>query len=204
MAVNRLVCFSDPADQYSHRVRLVLAEKNVTAQIVDVLAGEPSAELLETNPYGEVPALADRDLALFEPTVLLEYLEERYPHPPLLPSYPLARANIRLLMHRIQRDWCASADRIADFREDEAVREQMRQALARSLSDTAPVFAGKAFFLSDEATLADCCLLPLLWRLPALGIELPRSAKPLLDYMERAFARPAFQASLSSHERAMR
>lgn len=148
--------------------------------------------------------MVDRDLALFEPTVLLEYLEERYPHPALLPTYPLARANIRLLMHRVQRDWCAKADSILDPRQDDSLREQARHALSESLASIAPVFGSKPFFLSDEASLADCCLLPVLWRLPLMGIELPRSAKPLLDYMERAFARPAFQASLSMQERDMR
>ena len=204
MAVNRLACFSDPANHYSHRVRLVLAEKSVTAHIIDVPAGQCPAELLEANPYGEVPALVDRDLALFEPGVLLEYLEERYPHPALLPSYPLARANVRLLIHRIQRDWCAKVDAILDPSRSDEAREQARQALHDSLTSIAPVFAGKPFFLSDEPTLADCCLLPVLWRLPLLGVELPRTAKPLLDYMERAFARPAFQASLSNQEREMR
>ena len=204
MAVVRLACFSDPADHYSHRVRLVLAEKSVAAQIIDVPAGTRPAELLEANPYGEVPALVDRDLALFEPMVLLEYLEERYPHPALLPTYPLARANVRLLMHRIQRDWCAKADVILDPLQEDDVREQARQALRDSLTGIAPVFAGKPFFMSDEATLADCCLLPVLWRLPLLGLELSRAAKPLLDYMERSFARPAFQDSLSSQEREMR
>lgn len=204
MAVNRLACFSDPADHYSHRVRLVLAEKSVTAHIIDVPAGQQPAELLQANPYGEVPTLVDRDLALFEPTVLLEYLEERYPHPALLPAYPLARANIRLLMHRIQRDWCAKADVILDVSQEGSVRDTARHVLCASLTDIAPVFAGKPYFLSDEATLADCCLLPMLWRLPLLGVALPRSAKPLLDYMERSFARPAFQASLSPQERDMR
>lgn len=204
MAVNRLACFSDPADHYSHRVRLALAEKSVAAHIIEVNAGEAPGELLEANPYGEVPTLIDRDLALFEPTVLLEYLEERYPHPALLPSYPLLRANVRLLMHRIQRDWCSKVDLIVDPMQNESVRNQARQALSESLIAISPVFAGKPFFMSDEATLADCCLLPVLWRLPVLGIELPRSAKPLLDYMQRCFSRPAFQASLSTQEREMR
>ena len=204
MAVNRLACFSDPADHYSHRVRLVLAEKSVTAQIIDIPNRHRPAELLEANPYGEVPALVDRDLALFEPAVLLEYLEERYPHPALLPTYPLARANVRLLMHRIQRDWCAKADVILDPCQTGGGREQVSRVLSESLTGIAPVFAGKPFFLSDEITLADCCLLPVLWRLPLLGVELPRAAKPLLEYMERAFARPAFQASLSIQERDMR
>ncbi|MFY1664888.1 glutathione S-transferase N-terminal domain-containing protein [Pseudomonas sp. Pseu.R1] len=201
---NRLACYSDPADHYSHRVRIVLAEKGVSAEIIDVVEGQHSAKLSEANPYGTVPTLVDRDLALYESTVVMEYLDERYPHPPLLPVYPVARANSRLLMHRIQRDWCALVDVILDSRNKDAVRAQARKELRESLTGVSPLFAEKPFFLSDEQSLVDCCLLPILWRLPVLGIELPRPAKPLLDYMERQFAREAFQASLSAAERDMR
>ncbi len=156
------------------------------------------------NPYASVPTLVDRDLALYEPGVILEYLEERYPHPPLLPVYPVARANTRLLVHRIQRDWCSLVDRILDVRVPESQREQARKELRESLTGVSPVFAEMPYFMSDELSLVDCCLLPILWRLPRLGVDLPRAAKPLLDYMERNFAREAFQASLSAAERNMR
>ena len=203
-ATNKLACYSDPADHYSHRVRLVLAEKGVQVEIVDVQAGRCPAKLAEVNPYGSLPTLVDRDLALYEAGVVMEYLDERYPHPPLLPVYPVARANSRLLMHRIQRDWCQLVDRILDPRAKEADKVLARKELRESLTGVSPLFADKPFFLSDELSLVDCCLLPILWRLPLLGIELPRPAKPLLDYMERMFAREAFQASLSSVERNMR
>ncbi len=203
-ATNRLGCYSDPADHYCHRVRLVLAEKGVSVDIVDVEAGQCPVKLAEVNPYASVPTLVDRDLVLYEPGVILEYLEERYPHPPLLPVYPVARANTRLLAHRIQRDWCSLADRILDQRVAEAQRAQARKELRESLIGVSPIFAEKPYFMSDEISLVDCCLLPILWRLPRLGIELPRAAKPLLDYMERNFAREAFQASLSAVERNMR
>jgi RNA polymerase-associated protein len=201
---NRLGCYSDPADHYSHRVRLVLAEKGVSVDILDVEAGQCPVKLAEVNPYATVPTLVDRDLALYEPGVILEYLEERYPHPPLLPVYPVARANTRLLVHRIQRDWCSLADRILDQRTADSGRVQARKELRESLTGVSPIFAEKPYFMSDEMSLVDCCLLPILWRLPRLGIELPRAAKPLLDYMERNFAREAFQASLSAVERSMR
>lgn len=203
-APNRLACYSDPADHYSHRVRLMLAEKGVEAEIIEVLPGQFPAQLAELNPYLSLPTLVDRNLALYEPQVVMEYLDERYPHPPLLPAYPVSRANSRLLIHRIQRDWVALADRILDARNGEAERLQARKELRESLTGVAALFAGKPFFLSDEFSMVDCCLLPILWRLPQLGIELPRQAKPLLDYMERQFARPAFQASLTPTERAMR
>ena len=201
---NRLACYSDPADQYSHRVRIVLAEKGVSAEIIDVVAGRHPPKLSEVNPYGSVPTLVDRDLALYESTVIMEYLDERYPHPPLLPVYPVARANSRLLIHRIQRDWCGLVDLILDSRSKEPARVQARKELRESLTGVSPLFADKPFFLSEDQSLVDCCLLPILWRLPILGIELPRPAKPLLDYMERQFAREAFQTSLSGAERDMR
>ncbi|MEX6502358.1 glutathione S-transferase N-terminal domain-containing protein [Pseudomonas zhanjiangensis] len=201
---NRLACYSDPADHYSHRVRIVLAEKGVSAEIISVEQGRCPPQLLEVNPYASLPTLVDRDLALYESTVVMEYLDERYPHPPLLPVYPVARANSRLLIHRIQRDWCALVDLILDPRSKEAARVQARKELRESLTGVSPLFADKAYFLSEELSLVDCCLLPILWRLPVLGIELPKPAKPLLDYMERQFAREAFRASLSAAERDMR
>ena len=201
---NRLACYSDPADHYSHRVRIVLAEKGVSAEIISVEAGRQPPKLIEVNPYGSLPTLVDRDLALWESTVVMEYLDERYPHPPLLPVYPVARANSRLLIHRIQRDWCVLVDLILDSRTKEPARVQARKELRESLTGVSALFADKPFFLSAELSLVDCCLLPILWRLPILGIELPRPAKPLLDYMERQFAREAFQASLSGVERDMR
>ena len=205
MAVtNKLACYSDPADHYSHRVRLVLAEKGVSAEIIDVRAGHCPPRLVEANPYGSVPTLVDRDLALYESRVVMEYLGERYPHPPLLPVYPVDRARSRLLMHRIQRDWVKLVDLILDSRSKEANKAQARKELRESLTGVSPLFADWPFFLSNDLSLVDCCLLPILWRLPLLGIELPRAAKPLLDYMERMFAREAFQASLSTTERDMR
>ena len=201
---NRLACYSDPADHYSHRVRIVLAEKGVSAEIISVEAGRQPPKLIEVNPYGSLPTLVDRDLALWESTVVMEYLDERYPHPPLLPVYPVARANSRLLIHRIQRDWCVLVDLILDSRTKEPARVQARKELRESLTGVSALFADKPFFLSTELSLVDCCLLPILWRLPVLGIELPRPAKPLLDYMERQFAREAFQARLSGVERDMR
>ncbi|AKX44653.1 stringent starvation protein A [Thiopseudomonas alkaliphila] len=205
MAVpNKLGCYSDPVDQYSHRVRLVLAEKAVTAEMFDVVAGECPASLTDVNPYGTVPTLVDRDLALYESTVIMEYLDERYPHPPLLPVYPVARANSRMLMHRIERDWCQLAELILDKNTKETPRNKARKELRESLIGVAPVFASMPYFMSEEYSLVDCCLLPLLWRLPALGIELPKAAAPLIEYMERNFEREAFRESLTEAELLMR
>lgn len=205
MAVaNRLGCYSDPLCQYSHRVRLVLSEKDVSVDLIDVVQGELPEALGEINPYGTVPTLFDRDLALYDSMVILEYLDERYPHPPLLPAYPVARANTRMLAHRVQRDWCAQADLILDPKTKETARNKARKELRESLVGVAPVFSSMPFFMSEELTLVDCSLLPLLWRLPELQVDLPRAAQPLLDYMSRNFARAEFQASLSEQERMMR
>jgi RNA polymerase-associated protein len=155
---NRLACYSDPADHYSHRVRIVLAEKGVSAEIIYVEAGRQPPKLIEVNPYGSLPTLVDRDLALWESTVVMEYLDERYPHPPLMPVYPVARANSRLLIHRIQRDWCGLVDLILDPKSKEAARVVARKELRESLTGVSPLFADKPFFLSEEQSLVDCCL----------------------------------------------
>jgi RNA polymerase-associated protein len=202
--VTRLTCFSDPRDPYSHRVRLVLAEKQVDVEIKDTDPVQYPADLADVNPYRTLPVLQDRDLVLYDSDIVLEYLEERYPHPPLLPAYPVARAQMRLLMNRIQKDWCDNADIIAGVQKGKFDVQQARRQLADSLVSVAPLFADKKFFLNEEMSLVDCYLLPLLWRLPSLGVELPRQAKPIFDYMDRHFVRDTFQASLSPVEREMR
>ena len=197
--------FSDGTDHYSHRVRMVLAEKGVTVDTVEVDGNNKPEELLELNPYGAVPTLLDRDLVLYESMVIMEYLDERFPHPPLLPVYPVARALSRLWMHRIQRDWCAHLDLLMVGKGRETVLTKARKSLRESLMAVSPIFAEKPFFMSDEFTLADCCVAPILWRLPKVGIALPeKQCRPLLKYAERLFERDGFQASLSEVERAMR
>src|SRR5690606_7808017 len=196
--------FSNPRDHYSHRVRIVLAEKGVTVDIVDVDDNNKPEDLASLNPYNEVPTLVDRELTLFQSNVIMEYLDERFPHPPLLPVYPVARAQSRLLIHRIQKDWCSLADTILDGK-DAAAAERARKELRESLVAATPIFAEKPFFLNDEFTIVDCCLAPLLWRLPLMGIELPeKQVKPILKYMDRIFARDSFKASLSEQEQEMR
>ena len=197
--------FSDGTDHYSHRVRMVLAEKGVTVDTIEVDGNNKPEELLELNPYGAVPTLLDRDLVLYESMVIMEYLDERFPHPPLLPVYPVARALSRLWMHRIQRDWCAHLDLLMVGKGRETALTKARKSLRESLLAVSPIFAEKPFFMSDEFTLADCCVAPILWRLPKVGIALPeKQCRPLLKYAERLFERDGFQASLSEVEREMR
>lgn len=195
--------FSDPSDHYCHRVRIVLAEKGVTVDVINVEPDNHPEELAENNPYNSVPTLLDRDLVLYEPNIMMEYLDERFPHPPLLPVYPVARANTRLLMFRVQRDWCGLVDAISNPKTPAAAVTKARKELRESLIGVAPVFAEMPYFMSDEFSLVDCCIAPILWRLPVLGVELPKQAKPLQDYMDRIFQREGFLASLSAAEKEM-
>jgi RNA polymerase-associated protein len=200
-----MVFYSDGNDHYSQRVRLVLAEKGVAVEIVDVEKGNMPEDLADLNPYNSLPTLVDRDLVLYESSVIMEYLDERFPHPPLLPVYPVARAQSRLFMYRIQRDWCGYVDTIVAGRSKDTVIDRARKELRESLIAIAPIFGEKAFFMSEEFTLVDCCLGPILWRLPVLGIELPpKHGKPIHNYMDNLFSRESFQASLSEAELDMR
>lgn len=196
--------FSDGASHYSHRVRIVLAEKGVAVDIIDVDPDEKPAELSDHNPYNELPTLVDRDLVLYEADIMMEYLDERFPHPPLLPVYPVARAQSRLMMYRIAKDWCSLVDDIlANPGSPEA--DAKRKEFKESLLATGPIFADKPYFMSEEFTIVDCCVAALLWRLPVLGIELDGPAsKPILRYMDSMFSRESFKESLSEVEAEMR
>ncbi|MED5501561.1 glutathione S-transferase N-terminal domain-containing protein [Salinicola sp. LHM] len=198
-----MIFYSGSEDHFSHRVRIVLAEKGVAVDILDVSADEHNAELADLNPYNSVPTLLDRDLVLYESKVMMEYLDERFPHPPLLPVYPVARAQSRLWMHRIEREWCPLVEQIQQGSKKDA--EKARKELRESLTGISPIFEDMPFFMSEEFTLVDCCIAPILWRLPALGVELPeKQVAPLMSYMERVFARDAFKVALSESEREMR
>ncbi|WP_372749259.1 stringent starvation protein SspA [Litorivivens sp.] len=196
--------FSDPSSHYSHRVRIVLCEKGVTVDVVQVDPGNLPQEIADINPYNSLPTLVDRDLALYESKVMMEYLDERFPHPPLLPVYPVARGESRQYIYRIERDWCSLADQILAGGQQKSL-DKARKELKDNLLAISPLFAEKPFFMSDEFTLVDCCLASILWRLPLMGIEIPntKQTKPLLAYMERLFERPSFKESLSEQEREM-
>ena len=205
MRRSSMTLFSDPSCQYSHRVRIVLAEKGVTVDIEDVESTAVTEEILEANPYGTLPTLVDRDLALYESKVVMEYLDERFPHPPLLPVYPVARAQSRLWIFRIERDWCRLSDRII-LDPNGSDGASARQELREPLIGVSSIFTDLPFFMSEDYTLVDCCLAPLLWRLPQLGIDIPTGAqtKPFLGYMKRVFERAAFEESLTDLERELR
>ncbi|MCX7118248.1 MAG: glutathione S-transferase N-terminal domain-containing protein [Legionellales bacterium] len=192
--------YSDSDDIYSHQVRIVLAEKGVNVEIMFAKCGEATPELLAVNPYGTIPTLIDRELVLYEARIIMEYLDERFPHPPLLPVYPVARAETRKMMHRIEQDWYGLLQHIRAGAEANEARAQ----LLESLTSLEPVFADKAYFLSDEFSLLDCALAPLLWRLPQLRVEISEDFQGLNAYMQRVFKRDSFQASLTDAERQLR
>ncbi|MAD45666.1 MAG: stringent starvation protein A [Oceanospirillaceae bacterium] len=195
--------YSDATDHYSHRVRIVLAEKGVAVEIHDVDPDNKPEDLATLNPYNSLPTLVDRDLVLYEPNVMMEYLDERFPHPPLLPVYPVARAQSRLWMNRIEKDWALLVETILTGKGKDV--DAARKELTESLISTSPIFGELPFFMSEEFSIVDCCVAPILWRLPVLGIELnEKQCKPMLQYMERLFERESFQASLSEAEREMR
>ncbi len=194
--------FSGVTDMKSHQVRIVLAEKGVNVDIKQVDPDNLPESLIEVNPYNSVPTLVDRDLVLYQSDIVMEYLDERFPHPPLMPVYPVARAKSRLMMHRIELDWYSLVETIMlGTSKSEAARKQ----LSEELTAIAPIFAEMPYFMSEDFSLVDCCLAPLLWRLPQLDIEfVGNGSKELRLYMQRVFERESFQASLSDAEREIR
>ncbi|RUO23508.1 stringent starvation protein A [Aliidiomarina iranensis] len=196
-----MTLYSGKDDLFSHQTRIVLAEKGVTVEIAYVEQDNQPEDLLQLNPYADnVPTLVDRELVLYKAQIIMEYLDERFPHPPLMPVYPVARGTSRLMMYRIERDWYALADTILTGSKKEA--EAARQELKESLLALAPVFSEMPYFMSEEFTLVDCYLAPLLWRLPVYGIELAGTgAKEVKSYMLRVFDRESFRDSLTEDER---
>lgn len=198
-----MTLYSLPDDPFSHRVRLALAEKGINVEIEYVDPTRPPEDLVDLNPYQTLPTLVDRDLVLFESLIIQEYLDERFPHPPLMPVDPVSRAQTRLMLHRIDVDWYTPV-RVLTGAASQKEKDGARRELGESLAAVAGMFAEHPYFMSDEFSLLDCSVLPLLWRLPAYGVELPSAAEPVLAYCDRMFERPAFRASLSETERESR
>lgn len=196
-----MTLYSGMSCPLSHRTRMALAEKNISVEVLYVDKDSLPEDLIDLNPYHTLPVLVDRDLVLYNDHIIMEYLDERYPHPPLMPVDPVSRARTRLMMYRIDRDLFNVVDDIVSGGASAA--DKARKIIRDGLTAIAPIFAKKPFFMSDEITLMDCSLTSLLWRLPALGIELPSQADPVTKYGERMFARESFQASLTNLERDM-
>ncbi len=197
-----MTLYSDPTCIHSHRVRFVLAEKNVTVEIIDSDPLNPPEDVVDLNPYASLPTILDRDLTLYDSRIIMEYLDERFPHPPLLPVDPVNRAASRLYLHRVDNDWYTKVEIIVKGgKAATAARKELRE----SLITTVPVFEAMDYFMSESFSIVDASIAPLLWRLPVLGIELPAAANKKVEaYAERIFERETFRKSLSEEELEMR
>jgi len=193
-----MTLFADPMCHYSHRARFVLCEKSASAEVEFIDGKEFPEDLQDLNPYGTLPILIDRDLSLFNSRIIMEYLDERFPHPPLYPIDPVSRARSRLLIHRIDQDWYTLLDDIINAGEKKAAKA--KKLLRENLIAAVPLFEANKHFLSDDFTLVDGVLAPLLWRLPFYGIELPKEANVILEYVERVTSRDTFLESMSKEE----
>ncbi len=196
-----MVLYSDRTSPAGHCVRLVLAEKDVNVEVNYVEQEERPESLVEINPYNSVLTLIDRDLVLYDEQIIMEYLDERFPHPPLLPVDPVTRASNRQLRFRVLKDLYSLIDDLESS--DSAKFSNAQKSMKDNLTAIAPTFLQKPYFMSDEYTLVDCCVAPLLWRLPNYGIKLPALARSIGQYADRLFERNAFQISLSEVEKEM-
>ena len=198
-----MTLFSRPTDIHSHRTRLVLAEKNINIEISNIPGPDLPEDLMDLNPYHSVPTLVDRDLTLYDSRVIIEYLDERFPHPPLMPVDPVTRAQFRLALFRIETDWYSIAEE-AENSNDGKLGSKARKLLRESILQSAELFGARPYFLSEEFSLVDCTIAPLLWRLPRYGVDLGPDSEAIDAYMNRVFARRSFQQSLTELEQEMR
>ncbi len=197
-----MTLYSGTSDPYSHRTRIVLYEKDVECQVMLVDVKKKPRELSDLNPYDTVPTMIDRDLVLYESLIINEYLDERLPHPPLMPVDPVSRGKARLMLMRFDRDWYSLVPEIEG--PDKKNAQRARNIIRDGLTVISPMFKDQAYILGEEFSLVDCSLAALLWRLPMYGIELPRQARPILDYAERLFERKSFKLSLTETEQELR
>jgi RNA polymerase-associated protein len=194
-----MTLFSGSRDPWSHRTRIVLKEKEIECDVVEVDTTRKPRELADINPYNQVPTLVDRDLVLYESLIIMEYLDERLPHPPLMPVDPVSRARARLMLFRFDRDWYGLIRDLDGA--DKKAATRARTILRDGLTVISPLFKDNPFILGAELSMVDCALAPLLYRLQMWNIELPKQAKPILDYAQRLFDRRSFQIALTSTER---
>ncbi len=200
--MHTMTLYSDPNSAQSHRVRIVLGEKDLVFKVEEVLSGQNNEDLLALNPNNTTPTFVDRNLVLYESRVIMEYLDERFPHPPLMPVDPVIRAKTRMVLHYIEKDLYGLLDDVKSSGEkkSKAAKQKLKENLLLSLD----FIQGKKFFLSDDFSIIDCSMAPILWRLPEYGIDLPKSAKPILKYADRLFQRNSFLENLSEQEEEIR
>tara|TARA_Y200000002_G_C22683635_1_gene665100 strand:+ start:2377 stop:2988 length:612 start_codon:yes stop_codon:yes gene_type:complete len=195
-----MLLYSHPDDIDSHRVRIVLAEKAISVEIINIDPNDPPSDFLEINPYGTLPTLVDRDLVINQSNVIMEYLDERFPHPPLLPVYPINRAKLRLMVHRIESDWY---DQVKNIVAGKSV-EQSRSNLILLIRRIIPILSDYDYFMSEEFSMLDAVLAPLLWRAPLYGVDLAEISPVVQQYAMRIFSRNCFEVSLTRKEMTIR
>jgi len=197
-----MTLFSRADDAHSHWVRFALSEKALAARLIEADVTRPPEDLIDLNPYQAVPTLIDRDLVVYEARIVCEYLDERYPHPSLLPTDPAGRAQTRVALHRIEQDWYSLLPALEGS--DRRERDRARKLLRDSVIAAEPLFRARSWFLSEQFSVLDVAVAPMLWRLRRWEIEVADSAQSVQRYAQRVFARPAFRAGLSGPEREMR
>ena len=200
--MHTMTLYSDPNSAQSHRVRIVLGEKDLIFNVEDIISGQNNEDLIALNPNNTTTTFVDRNLVLYESRVIMEYLDERFPHPPLMPVDPVIRAKTRMVLHYIEKDLYGLLDAIKSSGEKKSSTAKIK--LKENLMLSLDFIQGKNFFLSDDFSIIDCSMAPILWRLPEYGIELPKSAKPILKYAEKLFERTSFVENLSEQEEEMR
>jgi RNA polymerase-associated protein len=197
-----MTLYSGTTCPYSQRCRIVLFEKGMDFQVIDVDMTNKPEDLAVINPYNRVPVLVERDLVLYEANIINEYIDERFPHPQLMPADPVMRARARLFLHNFEDQLF---DHIEDIESGDAKAADKSRAIVRdNLTQLAPIFNKQEYMLGEEFSMLDVAIAPLLWRLGHYGIELPKQAAPLLKYAERIFSRPAYIEAMTPSEKAMR
>lgn len=197
-----MTLYSGTTDPFSQRCRIVLYEKGMDFQIIDVDVFNKPEDLVVMNPYNMVPVLVERDLVLYESNIINEYIDERFPHPQLMPADPVMRARARLFLHRFESEMFCHIGALESGVQKTA--DKARQLVRDSLTQIAPVFAKQKFMLNDEYSMLDVAIAPLLWRLEYYDIQLTKDAAPLMKYAERLFSRPAYIEAMAAAEKVMR
>jgi RNA polymerase-associated protein len=194
--------YSGSVDPFSHRCRIVLFEKGMDFEVIDVDLSNKTEDLAVLNPYGSVPVLVERDLVLSEANIINEYIDERFPHPQLMPADPVMRARARLFLYSFEQDLFSHVKDLESS--DEAVAAKARKTVRDNLTQIVPIFSRQEYLLGDEYSMLDVAVTPLLWRLERYGIQMPSQAAPLLKYAERLFARPLYAEAMTPSEKVMR
>jgi len=197
-----MILYSGTTCPFSQRCRIVLYEKGMDFEIKDIDLHEKPEDIAAMNPYNRVPILVERDLTLYESNIINEYIDERFPHPQLMPADPVMRARARLFLHNFEIDLFSNIPELEHGTPKAA--EKARAIVRDNLTQIAPIFNKQKYMLGDEYSMLDVAIAPLLWRLDHYGIQLPKQATSILKYAERLFTRPAFIEALTPVEKAMR